>query len=354
MIIKNILINPSKTILDALNLIQKNLHKSVIVIDRGGKLLGILSDADIRRAFLKGIKSTERIKKYYNKKILFVKDKKFDLLKVRKKIMEEDLFIVPIVDKNKRVIDLISYKNLDYKGKPKIQDIPTVIMAGGKGKRLKPFTDILPKSLIPINNKTILEYIILNFQSHGINNFFFLTHHKSEIIKSYLKEVNSELKMKYNFFTEKQPLGTSGGLKLLEQRINKDFFVSNCDTLIKNDLLDIYDYHKKNSNMITVVVSYKEYQIPYGIFNTNSNGKLINIIEKPKKNYLVNTGLYVLSPKIFKYIKKNHYLDFDSLLKIMKNKKLKIGLFPVENKNWNDVGKWTEYRQAVKNFYEQY
>jgi NDP-sugar pyrophosphorylase family protein len=106
--------------------------------------------------------------------------------------------------------------------------------------------------------------------------------------------------------------------------------------------------------MITVVVSYKEYQIPYGIFNTNSNGKLINIIEKPKKNYLVNTGLYVLNPKIFKYIKKNHYLDFDSLLKIMKNKKLKIGLFPVENKNWNDVGQWTEYRQATKNFYEQY
>jgi len=352
MIIKNILINPSKTILDALDLIQKNLHKSVVVVDRGERLMGILSDADIRRALLKGVKLTDQIKKFYNKKILFVKDKKFDLLKINKRIIEEDLFIVPVIDKNKKVVDLISYKNLNNKSKPKVQDIPVVIMAGGKGERLKPFTDILPKPLIPINNKTILEHIILNFQSHGINNFSFLTHHKSEIIRSYLKEINTELKMKYNFFVEKYPLGTSGGLKLLEKKVTKDFFVSNCDTLVKNDLLDIYEHHKKNLNLITIVVSYKEYQIPYGIFNTNNSGKLIKITEKPTKNYLVNTGLYVLNPKIFKYIKKNHYLDFDSLLKIIKNKKLKTGLFPIEDKNWKDVGQWTEYRQTIKNFYD--
>ena len=352
MIIKNILINPSNTIIDALNLIQKNLHKSVIVVERNRKLLGILSDADIRRALLKGVKLNDQIKKFYNKKILFVKDKKFDLEKKKKKIVEEDLFIVPVVDKDKKIVDLVSYKNLDNRNKSKIKDIPIVIMAGGKGKRLKPFTDILPKPLIPINNKTILEHIILNFQSHGMNNFSFITHHKSAIIKSYLKEINSELKMKYSIFAEKVPLGTSGGLKLLQKKINKDFFVSNCDTLVKNDLLDIYEHHKKNSNLITIVVSYKEYQIPYGIFSTNKSGKLDKIIEKPTKNYLVNTGLYVLNPKIFKYIKRNHYLDFDSLLKLIKKQKLKIGLFPIEDKNWKDVGQWTEYKQTIENFYE--
>jgi len=352
MIIKNILINPSNSILDALNLIQKNLHKSVVVVDRSKKLLGILSDADIRRALLKGIKLTDSIKKYYNKNILFVRGTKYDLQKIKNKIIENNLFVVPVIGKNREIIDLISYKDLDRKVKSKINDIPIVIMAGGKGKRLKPFTDILPKPLIPINNKTILEHIILNFKSHGMNNFSFITQHKSEIIKSYLKEINTELKIKYNFFVEKNPLGTSGGLKLLEKKIKKDFFVSNCDTLIKNDLLDIYDHHIKNSNLITIVVSYKEYQIPYGIFNTNNNGKFIKIIEKPTKNYLVNTGLYLLNPKIFKLIKKNQYLDFDNMLKIIKNNKLKIGLFPIEDKNWKDVGQWTEYRQTIKNFYD--
>ena len=352
MLVKNILINPSNTIIDALNLIQKNFHKSVIVVDRNEKLLGILSDADIRRSLLKGVKLTDEIKKFYNKRIFFVKNKKYDLQKIKKKIVERGLFIVPIVDKNKKIIDLISYKNLENRSRSKVKGITIVIMAGGKGKRLKTFTDILPKPLIPINNKTILEHIISNFQSHGINNFSFITHHKSAIIKSYLKEINSKLKMKYNFFVEKIPLGTSGGLKLLEKKITKDFFVSNCDTLVKNDLLDIYEHHKKKSNLITIVVSYKEYQIPYGIFNTNKNGKLIGIIEKPKKNYLVNTGLYVINPKIFKYIKKNHYLDFDSLLKIIKNHNLKIGLFPIEDKNWKDVGQWAEYKQTIENFYE--
>ena len=352
MIIKNILINPSKTILEALNLIEKNFHKSVIVVDKKNKLLGILSDSDIRRALLKGFKITDKIKNFYNKKILFVQDKKFDLIKIKKKAKEENLFIIPVVNNDNKVIDLISYGNLVNKTSQNASNIQVVIMAGGKGKRMKPFTDILPKALIPINNKTILEHIILNFQSHKINNFLFLTHHKSEIIKSYLKEVNLELKIKYNLFTEKKPLGTCGGLRLLEKSVKKDFFVSNCDTLIKSDLLDIYDYHTKNSNIMTIVASYKEYQIPYGIFNTSDNGELISIIEKPIKNYLVNTGLYVLSPKIFKYIKKNNYLDFDNLLKIIKKKKLKIGLFPVEDKNWNDVGQWREYRETIKNFYE--
>ena len=352
MIIKNIQINPSKTIIDALNLIEINKHKSVIVVERNGKLLGILSDADIRRALLKGIKLTDQIKNFYNKKIYYVKFNNYNLLNIKKKIIDENLFIVPVVDNKKKIVDIISYKNLDNKNKNKIKNIQTVIMSGGKGKRLKPFSDILPKPLIPIDDKTIIEHIIKNFQSCGINNFFFLTHYKSEIIKSYLKEKNIDLKMKYDFICEKTPLGTSGGLKLLEKKINKDFFVSNCDTLIKGDMIDVYESHKKNSNVITIIVSYKEYQIPYGIFKTSNSGKFLDVIEKPKKNYLVNTGVYVLSPKIFKYIKTNQYLDFDSLLKVAKNKKLKIGLFPIEDKNWNDVGQWAQYKETLRNYYE--
>ena len=352
MIIKNILINPNKRIVDALHLIEINKHKSVIVVGRNGVLLGILSDADVRRALIKGTKLNDQIKNFYNRKIFYVKSNKYNQSDIKKKIILENLFIVPVVDNKKKVIDVISHKNLKLKNKTKPLYLPTVIMSGGKGKRLRPFSDILPKPLIPINDKTILEHIIKNFQSYGINNFYFLTHYKSEIIKAYLKERNTELKMKYNFIVEKNPLGTSGGLKLLEKKIKKDFLVSNCDTLLKIDARDIYEYHIKNSNIITIIASYKEYQIPYGIFKTNKNGNFLDLIEKPKKNYLVNTGVYVLSPKIFKYIKTNQYLDFDQLLRVIKKNKLKIGLFPIDDNNWNDVGQWPEYKETVKNYYE--
>ena len=347
--IENLIISPNKKIFDALRMIEENLHKSVIVVDKEKKLLGILSDADIRRALLKGIKLSDQIKKFYNKKIYFVYENKFNLTSVKKKIFDDNLFVVPVINKHRKVTDFVSYKTSALRKQN--DKIKVVIMCGGKGERLKPFSDILPKPLIPLNDKTIIEHIIQNFKNNSMNDFIFLTHHKSEIIRSYLKLKNAQLKISYKFIKEHKPLGTCGGLRLLNTTLKKDFFVSNCDTLINSDLRNVYDHHKINLNMITIIVSYKEFQLPYGVFKTKKDGSLKEIIEKPKNNYLVNTGLYVLSPKILKYIKVNKYLDFNDLLKIAKEKKLKIGLFPIEDKHWNDVGQWTEYKQTLKNIY---
>ena len=219
--IENLIISPNKKIFDALRMIEENLHKSVIVVDKEKKLLGILSDADIRRALLKGIKLSDQIKKFYNKKIYFVYENKFNLTSVKKKIFDDNLFVVPVINKHRKVTDFVSYKTSALRKQN--DKIKVVIMCGGKGERLKPFSDILPKPLIPLNDKTIIEHIIQNFKNNSMNDFIFLTHHKSEIIRSYLKLKNAQLKISYKFIKEHKPLGTCGGLRLLNTTFKKIF-----------------------------------------------------------------------------------------------------------------------------------
>ena len=178
-------------------------------------------------------------------------------------------------------------------------------MAGGKGERLKPYTSVLPKPLIPINNKPMLEHIILNFKYFNLSNFHLVLNHQAQLIKSYFKN-NKNLKI--NYVIEPKPLGTIGGIKFLTKIKSKNFILSNCDTLYKIDYLDFYNQHEKNNNFITIAISNMQHQFAYG-FCEVKNGKLNSIKEKPKINFLANTGLYVIKKEILKFIPKNKKFD---------------------------------------------
>ena len=213
-------------------------------------------------------------------------------------------------------------------------------MAGGQGTRLKPFTNIFPKPLIPIGKIPAVEHIIENFMKFGVKKVMLTLNYKKDLVKSYFKQNKFR---KLTFIEEKKPLGTAGALKLAGKKITSDFFVSNCDTICKFNLSKFYDYHKKNKYDFTIVVASKHHEFPYGSCVIDKKGKLKKIIEKPSTQHLVNIGLYLLKPSVVKLIPANKYFDMDTLIKKIKEKKFSIGVFPVSEDSWIDVGEWSKY-----------
>jgi NDP-sugar pyrophosphorylase family protein len=257
---------------------------------------------------------------------------------------------IPVL-KNKKLVDIIIKEEFfkinseEVTKRPQIK-LPVVIMAGGKGTRLDPFTRILPKALIPIDDKPIIEIIMDKFADFGVTNFYISVNHKSKMIKAFFEDFHSNYNI--SFIDENIPLGTAGGLKYLEKKIVTSFFVSNCDIIIQCDYSKIYKFHKKGNFDLTLVSSIQHHIIPYGVCKLENDGSLKNIKEKPEYNFLVNTGMYILNPDILQFIPKNKSFDMTDLIKRLKERKKKIGVYPVSEKSWIDVGQWEEYKRAIK------
>ena len=349
--INNFVITKNKTIKEAMRLINLNLHKCLVVVDKNNKLLGTLSDGDIRSALLKNYNLDDKINKIFNNNSKFILKKDLSEEKLKNLFLKKDFDIIPIVQNNRKVID-VTYWSKVFNSEKKINevrnfklDVPVVIMAGGEGTRMKPFTNVLPKPLIPINDKPVVEHIMDKFRMQGISNFIFTINHKAKIIKAYFKELKS--KNKIRFINEKTPLGTAGSLKVLQNKINNSFFVINCDTIVNIDYKDLYDFHEKKKNMITIMASAKEHIIPYGVCNLGTSGQFKNIKEKPKINFLASSGIYVVHPSVLRLIPKNKRFDFPELVVAAKRKKIKIGVFPIDDNSWADVGQWSEYKKTL-------
>ena len=222
-----------------------------------------------------------------------------------------------------------------------------IILAGGKGTRLKPFSDILPKALIPLNRKTIIDNIIDKFISFGTKKIYIIINHKAEIIKSYFKE--KKVNAKIIFIQEKKLLGTAGGLSLLKKKIKTNFFLTNCDVLHDFSYYDFFKFHKNNKFYISLVGSIKNYTLPYGICDLDKKGILKKIHEKPTYNITINTGLYLLNKEVLKTIFINKFYLFTELIEKAKLMKKKVGVFPINENEWYDVGQWHELSKT-RNF----
>jgi NDP-sugar pyrophosphorylase family protein len=206
----------------------------------------------------------------------------------------------------------------------------------------------LPKPLIPIDNKPIIEIIMDEFAKFSINNFYISINYKKEIIKAYFKEQKSNYNIE--FIEETKPGGTAGSLKLLEGKIKTTFFVSNCDIIIKDDYKKIYNFHKKNNFNLTLVGSIKHHTIPYGVCKIGNGGILKKIVEKPESDMLINTGMYILSPEVFNFIPKNKFYNMTDLINIMKKNDYKVGVYPISEKSWMDIGEWGKYKSSLVKF----
>ena len=346
---KNLTIKASSTIKDALIQIGKSGEKNLVVINDKDKLMGILSDGDLRRAILNKKKLKDKIFSIFNKKPIFFYQKSFDIKSAKKKLIENKIFFAPVIDNKRNLIKVVTWSTIfgNKKLTNKVsENIPVVIMAGGKGTRLEPFTKVLPKPLIPIDDKTVIEHIIEKFVKFGLNYFLISINYKSKILKSFFEELNPNYKIK--FLEEKKPLGTAGSLSFIKSKIKKNVIITNSDIILDIDINDVYKFHKENKNDLTLVVAAKEYEIPYGSCEINSFAKLIKIKEKPVLNFLVNTGLYIFNKRALKEIKNNKKLDMNDYINYLLKKNFKIMVFPVSEKSWIDVGQWNEYKKAVE------
>ncbi|MDD5072714.1 MAG: nucleotidyltransferase family protein [Candidatus Omnitrophica bacterium] len=347
--LKKVLVSPKCSIKQALKQMDAMGEKTLIVVDDRKKIAGTITDGDIRRWILKGKGLGESLEKAMNCRPLVLKEG-FSREGAKDLMIQRQVECLPVVDGTRRVVASISWVDL-FEAKPKNHKslkLPVVVMAGGEGVRLHPFTKVLPKPLMPIGDKPIIEIIIDRFFDYGCDDFYLSLNYKSNMIKAYFSDF--EHKYKINYILESKPLGTAGSLHLLKNRIKKTFFVSNCDILIEADYTDILRFHNEKKNKITLVSSMKNFTIPYGVCDIGIGGALRDIREKPEYDFLVNTGMYLLDASVLGDIPKNRFYNITDLIGDYIEKKEKIGVYPVSEKSWLDMGQFEALQEMLKKF----
>ena len=347
----NLTIKSDGSVKNALKKLSVIGERCLIVTGKDGKLLGTLSDGDLRKAILGGAVLSDTIEGLYQPKPTVLVKGSYNIDKAKKLFIEHKFDLIPIINQNSVVVDVLIWSKLYNDGKKEIRqalDVSVVIMAGGRGTRLEPFTKVLPKPLVPIHDKPIIEHIIERFTELGCSDFYLTVNYKGKIFKSYFEELQPDYQVQ--FIEEQKPMGTAGSLRYLRGRFDQPFFVTNCDIIIKADYANLYEYHLNGRYDITLVASAKEYIIPYGTCELNDDGHLSHINEKPKYDFLVNTGLYVLNPSVLDLIPENKFCHITHLIENAKKHGKKVGIFPIDDDAWLDIGQWSEYKSVIRKF----
>lgn len=329
----NNIVKPDKSVKDVLTIMDENSIKAVAVVDEDNRLLGLFTLGDMRKYFVQNGGLNEPITNAMNKKPIVFKSV------YEAKRYNGKLIVYPIVDEDGHLINMLG-NNIDEMYSNSLNDVSLVIMAGGKGTRLYPYTKILPKALMPIGELTISERIINLFKKYGCRDFHMILNHKAEMIKSYFMQLNKDYEI--TFEKEDAFLGTGGGLIYLKDNIKNTFFLSNCDILVDADLECIYKIHKKDGNKITIVCAMKDIEIPYGVVETNESSQLMSITEKPEYSFLTNTGLYVIEPEVLDDLKDKEFVHMTEIAMRYVRKGERVGVFPISEKSWMDMGQLDE------------
>ena len=344
--LREYIIDINASILEALNKINENSREIVFVCDDKNIFYGTITDGDVRRHLLSGGEVKDGVKHIMNKNpyvIYYPRKEDIDYLKIMR---DRTITAIPIINEVGKLVDAVSI----YDDREQIAQInvPVVIMAGGRGTRLRPYTDVLPKPLLPIGNKTITERIMDSFHKNGCTKCFMIVNYKKDFIKTYFQYVGE----KYNvsFIDEPEYRGTGGGLALLKGIIKETFIVTNCDILIEDIYEKYLQEHKKKKNLITVVAAKKEMQLPYGIMNIDENGELLSMEEKPKYSFLTNTGFYIIEPEFLDEIPDETFIHMTDVIKKCMEAGKRIGIYRIEEEKWLDMGQFDEMEKMRQRF----
>lgn len=347
-IIKSISIDVEASILAALKQMDKT-HRKLLIVMNGGRFHSVLSIGDIQRAIISGKGMDEKIAGILRTEINVanVHQERDEIIQY---VKEHKTEFMPVVDDEFRVVDVVFWDEL-YKTSVTHRtadfNLPVIIMAGGQGTRLRPLTNVLPKPLIPIGEQTMLEDIMDRFVECGCHDFYVSVNYKADIIRRYMDNLGKS-QYKISYFQEDKPLGTAGSLHLLKHKINDTFFVSNCDIIIDEDYGEILRYHRDNHNEITVVAAIKNMGIPYGTLETKEDGLLADIKEKPEFTFKINTGMYILEPNLIEEIPENEFYHITFLIEKLMRGGRRVGVYPINEGSWTDIGNWNEYIKYIK------
>ena len=339
-------IDPDCSLIEALKKMDGAESKLLMVL-REGRLRGVLSIGDIQRSILARLPLETTAGTILRKDFLSCSTGDTQE-RIRELMLANRCEYMPIVGMDFRLEGAVAWEELFDAETPKARRrAPVAIMAGGLGLRMKPLTHVIPKPLIPVGDRSILERIIANFSRTGCDEFFLCTNYKAAMIEYYLSTVDLGT-ARIRMITEDRPLGTAGALRLLRHAISEPFFVTNCDILIDAEYAEIMEHHQAAGNQVTIVSALRTFDIPYGVLHFSAGGALDRIEEKPTYPISVNTGMYVLDPSVMDMIGDGEQLGFPDLVDRVKSRGGKVGVFPVSEKSWYDIGNWDEYVATLR------
>lgn len=342
--LKKACISPDVTIKQALEAIDKSAIEIALVVDQEFRLLGMATDGDIRRAILRGADINACIETAMNKNYTAIGENIPHDTAIR--IMAEHSFRhIPVIDQQGHLKDIILWQDVI---KPKKKTNYVLLLAGGLGTRLRPLTEDVPKPMLKVGDKPIIETIIGQFKQNGFTNILVSVNYKADVIEDYLKD-GSHLGVNIQYIKETKRLGTAGPIRLAKEYLAEPFFVMNGDLLTNLNLSNMMDFHTSNGFDLTIATKKYELQIPYGVVRMDDIA-VTGMDEKPIIGYFINAGIYCLDPKLIDYIPEDQYYDFNVLINQAISDELSIGSFPI-TEYWMDIGQMADYQKAANDYY---
>lgn len=330
-----LILNKDTKFEDAISILDGNGNGVLPVVDETNKLLGLITDGDIRKAILNNKLNLEHIvnKNPYK---LNINSSKNQIVSFLKKIHRRH---IPLVDDENNYIKMFTLDDIDFNLKPNW----VVIMAGGLGTRLGELTKDTPKPMLKVGVKPMLEHIIDMFVSHGFTKFMLSVNYKAEVVKDYFKD-GSNFGIEVKYLEEKQRLGTGGALSLIDIKLDEPFFVTNGDVLSSLDYEELLNFHNKENSDATMCTRKDSYQIPYGVIEIDNENNIVSMKEKPTTEFFINTGIYVLDPKVLEYVPSGEFFDLPSLFDVLKINNAITKSFEITD-YWVDMGQPSDYEK---------
>ena len=337
--INNIILNINSSLKEALVKLDTNVEMQTLFIENNNKIVGTITDGDIRRGLINGLGNDNSLSEFMNTTFTFLTKGKYEKEKLDF-IKEKKLEIVPVLDKNGTLSRIINFNKVKT-----ILPIDAVIMAGGVGSRLMPLTENTPKPMLEIGGKPIMEYNVDLLKSYGVSHLTLSVKYLANVIEDYYKD-GSEKEMHISYVTENEPLGTIGAVKQIKQFHNDYVLVMNSDLLTNINLEAMFnELISNNADMIIATTDYSV-QIPYGVVESNGN-EVTGLKEKPTYTYYSNAGIYIFKKEMVNFIPENAHFNATDLLEkgITENKK--VLHFPITD-YWLDIGKHIDFEKAQK------
>ena len=343
------IIAPQTTIGEAIKALEKNLKGIVLICDEQRHLLGTVTDGDIRRAFLRGqgldtpIAAVLEFKQSSGYSTPITAAATTPRPQLVRRMHEHLIRQMPLLSPDGQVVDLITVDDLIPDPGAGMQ---ALVMAGGFGTRLQPLTDEVPKPMLPVGEKPLLEHIINQLKDTGISEVSISTHYLSDKITEHFKD-GADFGMNLSYLQESEPLGTAGALRLLPPP-QGPLLVVNGDILTKVDFQAMRQYHREHAALLTVAVRKYDFRVPYAVIQ-QQDGFAQRIAEKPVYEFFTNAGIYILEPPALEAIPAHGRFDMPDLIQVLLDRKQPVAIFPI-HEYWLDIGQWDDYQKAQADF----
>jgi dTDP-glucose pyrophosphorylase/predicted transcriptional regulator len=337
--LKMITVRPETRIREVMEVMNSGAHQIVLVTNNDDILIATVTDGDVRRGLLKGLDLTALVSEVMNRDPMTLIEGTSDET-AWKLMREHKLGQIPIVDSNGRLVSVTLRNgrigNTAYSNR-------VILMAGGLGVRLHPLTEKIPKPMLPVDGKPLLERIITRFKGQGFRRFTLSLNYLGHVIKDHFGD-GATLGVRIDYIEETTRMGTGGALSILPQRPEGPFIVMNGDILTTVSFSEILEFHNKTNSIVTICTRDFNLQVPYGVLNTEGN-TLVSMIEKPVHKYLINAGIYAISPVVFEFIQNEESLDLPDLIERVRDAGHRVSVFPISG-YWMDIGSHKDLERA--------